>query len=146
MIEQSTELRLGIACDGDALEVVITDSAGAVSSARTLPSSGDFDQDLDLALRDTPASVRAIMLATDRLAAALHGDAKPARVGTLRIGGPVTDGVPVLASWPESLLRRISPVTAIVDGVVDGSGTELVPLDERAAAAYFTSCRGKVDA
>ncbi|MFT4220414.1 MAG: hydantoinase/oxoprolinase family protein [Microbacterium sp.] len=142
----SAELHLGVACSGGVLQLALVTADGNVLESRVVASSGELSDDLDLALGGAPPNVRAIMIATDRLRGALEGSAPLARVATLRISGPVTDGVPVLASWPEQLLARVSPVTETVAGAVDGRGRELVPFDEEAAERFFGRCRGEVDA
>lgn len=140
------EPHLGIACSGDTLQLALVTANGEMLDSRVVASSGDLSEDLDIALGSAPPGTRAIMIATDRLRAALEGSGPLARVGTLRISGPVTDGVPVLPSWPDELLARISSVTETVAGAVDGAGEELAPFDEAAAERFFERCRGEVDA
>ena len=103
MNDLSTGLHLGIVCSGETLQLALVAASGEMLDSRIVASSGDLSEDLDIALGSAPAGTRAIMIATDRLRAALEGSGPLARVGTLRISGPVTDGVPVLPSWPDGL-------------------------------------------
>lgn len=146
MNHPAEELHLGIACSGSTLQLALVTAGGEVREARVVESSGDLSEDLDIALSTAPSGVRAIMIATDRLRGALEGSTPLARVATLRIGGPATDGMPVLSSWPEPLLARLSPITETVTGTIDSTGRELVPFDEAAAERFFERCRGEVDA
>lgn len=146
MSERSGDLHLGFVCQGDSVQVALVDASGTLLEANVLQRTPSFAEDLDLALRAAPRDLRAIMIATDSLRDALDSAPRLARVAALRIGGPVSTGVPVLASWPQQLIDRISPITQIVDGVVNESGTELVPFDEAAAKHFFELCVGQVDA
>lgn len=146
MNEQSGKLHLGIACQGGTVQLALVNAAGTLLTSAVLPRMQSFAEDLDGALRDAPRALRAIMIATDSFRDALNGTSQLARVAALRIGGPVSTGVPVLASWPESLIHRISPITEIVNGVTNESGEELVPFDEIAATRFFERCAGLVDA
>lgn len=140
------DLHLGIACQGDTVQLALVDPAGTLLESSVLPRTQSFADDLDAALREAPRDLRAIMIATDSLREALDSAPRLARVAALRIGGPVSTGVPVLASWPRSLIERISPITEIVDGAVNEAGAELVPFDEHAAERFFERCAGQVDA
>ncbi len=146
MSERSSELHLGLAFQGDRIQFALVTTSGALIESQLLARTDDFASDLDRALRAAPREIRAIMIASDNLRDARHRAPRLARVAALRIGGPVTTGVPILASWPESLIERISPVTEIVDGAVDESGAELAPFDEIAAERFFERCIGQVDA
>lgn len=126
MNHPAEELHLGIACSGSTLQLALVTAGGEVREARVVESSGDLAEDLDIALSTAPSGVRAIMIATDRLRGALEGSAPLARVATLRIGGPATDGMPVLSSWPERLLARLSPITETVTGTIDSTDRKSV--------------------
>lgn len=146
MSSRTKELRLGIAFQGGSVQFALVDGAHALVKAMVWQRTGSFAEDLDLALREAPSTVKAIMIVSDDLRDALDQDSRLARVAALRIGGPVATGIPVLARWPESLIERISPITAIVGGAVNESGNELAPFDAAAAERFFERCIGEVDA
>jgi hypothetical protein len=131
------DLRLGLAVGGGGSHAVVLDARGATVGKAAEPSppevavSGLVRRALGGA---EPGRVGQVMLVTD--GPQVDAEGALGRVAILRIGAPMTLGVPPLASWPRELARAVAAVIAVVPGDPDPYSGAPVPLDAEAVRRF----------
>jgi N-methylhydantoinase A/oxoprolinase/acetone carboxylase beta subunit len=147
------DLRLGIDVGGTHTDAVIVDRDDTLLAKAKRPTTPDVTSGIVAAIgalssdsADLAGRITHAMLGTTHATNAILQGQGLRPVAILRIGGPATHSVPPLTMWPSSLRSAVAAGIAVVDGGIELDGSEIVPFDEDAAARFFESLVGRVEA
>jgi N-methylhydantoinase A/oxoprolinase/acetone carboxylase beta subunit len=146
-----TSLRIGLDVGGTNTDAVVVDTDGQVlawhKSATTPDVFDGIRSALDSVLTEIDSdAVTQVMLGTTHPVNAIIRRKGLARVGILRVAAPATLSISPLASWPKDLAQLVRGHVEIIQGGHEYEGTEILPLDEDAVAAFARACVNAVDA
>jgi N-methylhydantoinase A/oxoprolinase/acetone carboxylase beta subunit len=146
-------LRIGIDVGGTNTDAVVVDGSESVIASAKVPTSADVTSGIVAALRTVlaapdvdPLRVGHIMLGTTHATNAVLERRQLRRVAALRVAGPATRAIPLLAEWPDDLVAAVSAGSAIVDGGSEISGTPSGPLDREAVKRFLGTVGDHADA
>ncbi|MCD8083149.1 MAG: hydantoinase/oxoprolinase family protein [Clostridiales bacterium] len=144
--------KLGIDVGGTNTDAVLIDQTGRVYAEVKYPTSKDVYSGIMGAVQILldrsgvdPALISRAMLGTTQCTNAIVERRGLAPVGVLRLGSPATLGIQPMTDWAEDLKATCAD-WAVIGGGYEYDGREIAPLDEKAAADFFRSLRGRVKA
>ena len=147
------ELHLGVDVGGTNTDAVIIDRQGNLIAKAKVPTVADVRQAIEQAIRLAlarfgagPDQIRRVMLGTTQATNAILERRGLQKVGVIRLGYPLTTGLPPLATWPADLRTAISVGETVVVGGSDYDGAELGSLDRDAVARFASSIGDVADA
>lgn len=147
------ELHLGVDVGGTNTDAVIIDRQGTLIAKAKVPTVSDVRQAIEQAIRLAlarfgagPDQIRRVMLGTTQATNAILERRGLQKVGVIRLGYPLTTGLPPLATWPADLRTAISVGETVVVGGSDYDGAELGSLDRDAVARFASSIGDVADA
>ncbi|WP_033319197.1 hydantoinase/oxoprolinase N-terminal domain-containing protein [Streptomyces yerevanensis] len=149
----SSRLRIGIDVGGTNTDAVALDARDRLVARAKRPTTDDVTGGMRAALEAVLAElgersrdVRAVMLGTTHATNAVAERQGLARVGVLRIAGPVADAVPPLAAWPSDLYGKVVAGVAGVGGGHLIDGHPVAPLDIEAVKRFLGEVAGQAQA
>jgi N-methylhydantoinase A/oxoprolinase/acetone carboxylase beta subunit len=131
---------------------VLIDGRARLLAKAAAPTTGALRDDLAAVLAAVLASapglaprVAGVMLGTTRMTQAVAGRHGLRRVAAIRIGSPLTEAIPPLATWPSGLRDVVSAGVVVVRGGAEYDGRSLASLDEEAIARFLEAVAGDAD-
>ncbi|WP_296374841.1 hydantoinase/oxoprolinase family protein [Pseudonocardia sp.] len=145
-------LRVGIDVGGTNTDAVIMDPQDRLLAKVKHPTTPDVTTGILSALQRVLGEVDGaaervthVMLGTTHATNAILERRNLNRVAAVRLGGPATQAIPPLSSWPPDLRMAVSCGETIVDGGVEMTGEPIVALDEDAVCRFLESVREQAE-
>jgi N-methylhydantoinase A/oxoprolinase/acetone carboxylase beta subunit len=148
------DVRIGVDVGGTNTDAVAIGGPGQRLVAKAkVPTTPDVQDGIAEAIRRLvaqPAVDRAAvthaMLGTTHATNAVVERRDVKRVAVIRIGSPLTQGIPPLTAWPEELRRAVSAGETIVRGGAEYDGRAVAALDEEAVERFLGSVADDAEA
>ncbi|HMJ35861.1 MAG TPA: hydantoinase/oxoprolinase N-terminal domain-containing protein [Baekduia sp.] len=149
------ELRVGIDVGATNAHAVFMDGGGRLLARAKVPVGRDLRASLDAVLAEllgaapdaiSPGGPVRVTLGTRRVTDALAQRRGLTRVAVLRLGSPLTGGVPPLWTWPAELRAAVSAGEQIVGGGAEYDGRTPTPLDVDAVRRFLHRVAGTAEA
>jgi N-methylhydantoinase A/oxoprolinase/acetone carboxylase beta subunit len=146
------DMRIGVDVGGTHTDAVIVDANVELLAKAKVPTSPQVSDGIAAAIEQVLAHVGSArervgraMLGTTHATNAVLERRNLDRVAVVRIGAPLTQAAPPLATWPLQLREVVSAGEAIVGGGVELDGRPLAPLDVEALRRFLGGLDGTVD-
>ena len=142
-------LRVGIDVGGTNTDAVLMQGRHVLATTKQ-PTTADVTTGVRNAIRTIldqsnaePGAIDAVMVGTTHFVNAFvqRRDLQP--VAILRIGLPMTSGIPPLVDWPDDLREVVGEHVFMVEGGSYYTGADYVPLDTKAIEAAATEIRSR---
>jgi N-methylhydantoinase A/oxoprolinase/acetone carboxylase beta subunit len=138
------DLRLGIDVGGTNTDAVIIDTQDRLLAKTKTATTPDVGSGIAAAIELVtdqlgpagPGRITHVMLGTTHATNAVLQRRNLGRVATIRIAGPGSTAIPPLAGLPGDVRRAVSAGEVVVDGGMEFSGEQVVPLDRDAIARF----------
>ena len=131
-------LRIGIDVGGTNTDAVLMSGREVLTESKH-PTTEDVTSGVVSAIQAVltqsaadPTDVDAVMVGTTHFVNAFVQRRELQPVGIVRIGLPMTSGIPPLVDWPEDLCRAVGRNIHMVEGGSYYTGVEYIPLDSSA--------------
>jgi N-methylhydantoinase A/oxoprolinase/acetone carboxylase beta subunit len=148
-----SELRVGIDVGATNVDAVLMDAGGRLPARAKVPVGPGLRDSLDAVLAELLRSVPAIAsqlvrvtLGTRHVTDRLVRRRGLTRVGTLRLGAPLTGAIPPLWTWPADLRAAVSAGERIVGGGAEYDGRTPTPLEIAAVQRFLHDVAGQAEA